>query len=342
MAGNFSHSKLSTYRICSRKHYFSSIANYGKKNVLKRKAFELKNMQNLQMWQGSVVDLAMEKLIIPLIKEKKELKFEEIISSAIDIAKSKYEFSKSKLYRQNSKSGTGDEYCILDIHELDKHYSESDILNVYDGIRKSILNISQIQMPDRNESLLTFLRKAKQLLPNVNNWRVEVEEVGVMPQIDLIAYDENFKPIVIDWKVSESFTSDYSKQLEICGLTVYLKRIETQGESEKYNFSDIKLYEVNLWQSKVKKHDFSEEIFYRTYDKIHLSIVDMELLEASKEELKFTMMDDSVIDLNVASYDTTDIEGSCKFCNYKSLCQFLIRKNSKYNEKEYLEFIQNN
>lgn len=342
MAGNFSNSKLSTYRICSRKYYFSTLANHGKKNALRRKAFELKKIQNLLMWQGSVVDLAMEKLIIPLIKERKELNFEEIADNAIEIAKLKYEFSKSKLYKDYSKSEIGDDYCVLDIHELDKPYAESDISNVYAGIKKSILNIPKIQMPNGNETLLDFLYKAKLLLPNVDNWRVEVEGMGVKPQMDLILYDEGWKPCVIDWKVSESLTSDYARQLEICGLTVYLKRIEKKGESNKYNFSDIQLYEVNLWQSKVKKHDFTEEKYYQLYDRIHLSIGDMELIEASKDKLNFEEIDDSIIDLNVASYDTTDKDGSCKFCNYRTLCAFLIRNNSKYNEKEYLESIQNN
>jgi PD-(D/E)XK nuclease superfamily len=341
MTANFSISKLNTYRICGRKHYFSEMGNHGKKNPLKRKAFELKKVQNLQMWQGAVVDLAMEKLIIPLINEKKELDFGEIINQAIEIAKRQYEFSKAKKYKEFSKNNVGDDYCVLEIHELSKPYSEEDILKVYEGIKKSILNISEMQMPDKNLSLLNFLYRAKKLIPNISNWRVEVEDMGVKPQIDLLLYDENFKPTVIDWKVSESLTSDYSRQLEICALTVYLKRLE-KIDSPKYDYDDIQLYEVNLWQSKVKKHNFSEAIFHKIYDKIHLSISDIELLDASKEEFRFQEINGHILDLNVESYDITDNSGSCMLCNYNSLCQFLIRNNNQYNEKQYLEFVQNN
>jgi hypothetical protein len=327
-------STVNTLRQCNRKYYFASVlANFHHTNRLRRKAFELKKMQNLWMWPGSIVDKIMETQVIPLIIAKKEIDFNQIAENAVELAKRQFRFSEEGLYKDPdiTKSEAGEDYCVLEIHEIGKPYTEVELLNVYSKIKQSILNIPNIKLPGSDKTLMQYLGEAKPLLPNVTNWSFQIEQSRVNPQMDLILY-HNFKPVVIDWKVSDSFTSDYSRQLVVCGLTVYftrLKKVESEGK-KPFEFSDIKLYEVNLFRGEMKEHLFTEERANELIDYINLTGSDIALLS---EDLTGDVED-------ISGFELTENEATCKFCNYQSLCENLLLNNNQYDEESYTKFVQ--
>lgn len=324
----WSYSTINTLRQCNRKYYFAQImATHGHKTAVRRKAYELKKMQNLTMWKGSVVDKFMEKTIIPSIRDKKELDFMRFANEAVELAKSQFRFSQTKAYNDAGlKKGEADnEFCILDIHELGKPYNETELAEAYYTIKQAIENIPTIQMPD-GTLLITYLKDCNQLVPNVTNWKVEIENARLSPQIDLIAYHD-YKPVIIDWKLSDSYIADYSRQLIICGVTVYLKRLE--GAKTPYNYSDIKLYEVNLLNGTVKQHEFLEERINEIIDYINQTGKDLGLLSVGYEEA------------DIDEYNLTENEASCKLCPFRTLCVYLLLTKNHYDEISYIEFVQN-
>src|SRR5690606_15255509 len=155
------------------------------------------------------------------------LDFELLAQEAVELAQRQFLFSKAKGYSDAflKKSDIDDEFCILDIHEIGTEYTERELAETYGAIRQSVLNLPSIRMPEGG-LLIDFLYVANSLVPNINNWMVYIENAMVKPQIDLVAY-HNWKPVVIDWKLSESYTSDYSRQLVVCGITVVHKRRES-------------------------------------------------------------------------------------------------------------------
>ncbi len=326
----WSYTAVNTLRECNRKYYFSNVlATHGRKNPLRRKAYELKNMQNLTMWKGSVIDKFMETVIIPLINEKQNLDFNSLAQQAVALAKRQFEYSKLKIYKEpfTTKAEVGSDFCILDIHENGKEYQEFEVEVAYSVIHDTILRIPSISMPD-GQLLIEYLKQCNALTPNVTNWIVHVENAIVKPQIDLIAY-KNWKPVVIDWKLSDSYTSDYSRQLIICGITVYLKRLEKIDKPE-YQYSDIKLFEVNLLNGIVKEHEFEVERINQLIDEINLTSKDISLLTERTNEI------------DIEEFELTDNEGSCKFCDYRSLCSYILLNNNNYDEESYTEFVQSN
>ena len=324
----WSYSTVNSFRQCNRKYYFAQVmATHGRKIPERRKAYELKKMQNMAMWKGSVVDKFMEKTIIPAIRDKKELNFQLFADQAVELAKNQYRFSEAKAYTDAGlKKGEADnEFCILDIHELGKSFTETEIAEAYNTIKEAIENIPSIQMPD-GTLLISYLKDCNQLLPNVTNWKVEIENARLTPQIDLIAY-HNYNPVVIDWKLSDSGVADYSRQLIICGVTVYLKRIE--GGKPPYNYRDIQLYEVNLLNGIVKQHEFSEERINDMIDYINQTGQDLALLIHPYEQA------------DIDDYEMTENESSCKLCGFRPLCIYLLLNENHYDEKSYTEFVQN-
>lgn len=329
MAGtvNWSYTTVNTLRQCNRRFYFASIlASHGRKDLLRRKAFELKKMQNLKMWTGSVVDKFMEVKVIPSIVSKQNLFFEELAEAAVKLGEEQFRYSKNGFYKDPSvkKSETGNAFCILDIHEAGVSYNEEDIAECYDTIRKAIKNLPEIRMPDA-KLLIDYLKEANSLTPNVNNWVVEIEKAKLAPQIDLLG-QHNWKPVIMDWKLSSSYVSDYSRQLMIAGIVVYLKRLENT-DKKPWTYSDIKLYEVNLLKGVVKEHKFTEEKVHDLINYINLTSNDIHLLTQQK-------------DVDIEDFELTDDEGHCKNCNFQALCSYLLINNNQYDEKSYIESIQ--
>lgn len=328
---NWSYSTVNTFKQCNRKYYFSKVlASHGRSEPLRRKAYELKHMQNIAMWQGSVVDKFMEVRIIPAFKNNEELNFAELAKEVIIFAKNQFTYSEYQVYLDPtvSKGEAKDAFCILDIHELGKPYTEAEIATAYATISEAVLNMPSIRMPD-GKLLIKFLKECKErLTPNINNKQVEIGNAKVKPQIDLVAYPAAF-PVVIDWKVSNSEVSDYSRQLVICGFILYLKRLDETGK-KPFEFKDIKLYEVNLLKGVVKEHEFTKKRVNEITDYITLTSTDMALLAQDTQLAK-----------EIDQYEFTDDEVFCTFCNYRSLCTFLHENNNQYYEQSYLESVQN-
>lgn len=327
-------SRVNTLRQCPRKFYFATIlSHHGHNNNLKRKAYELKKMQNFFTWPGNVVDKIMETVVIPKIQNKEPIDFLDVAEEAVALAERQFKFSEAFSYKNPdlTKEKAGNNWCILDIHEIGRSYNDIDLSKVYKKIKTSILNIESIKLPNTNKFLIDYLKESFPLIPNVINWSFEIERSRVTPQIDLILYND-FKPVVIDWKVSDSFASDYSRQLIVCGLTVYFTRLKkAQAEGKRpYSYPDIKLFEINLYRGEIKQHLFTQERANGLIDYINLTGSDIFLIH---EQLKGN-------DSDILEFELTEKESTCKFCNFQTLCENLLLNNNHYNENTYSEFIQ--
>lgn len=333
----WSYTKVNASRQCKRKFFFKYVlATHGRKTPLRRKAYELGKMKNIEMWQGSVVDEVMTKVVIPAITARQPLDFELMAEEAIELARKQFAYSEQKLYRQappKKKDRTVEdeelEPCILEMHELGKPVDERQIFEAFEKIRSAILNLPNIKMPGVEGLLIDYLRASQPLLPNIQSWSFEIEGIRVNPQMDLVGY-HSFKPYVMDWKVSESLSSDYSRQLVICGMTVYfnrLKKAETEGK-KPYEYNDIRLFKVNLLAGEVVEYTLNQEEVNDVIDNIHLTGGDIEAMESESWD-----------EVDMAALAPTENEANCHFCPFKSLCSFLYLNNHQYHEEHYLQSI---
>lgn len=326
----WSYTTVNAFRLCNRKFYFSSIlATHGRKDPLRRKAYELKAMKSLTMWAGDVVDKFMEKIVIPIIQAKGVLNFEQLADQAVALADAQFRFSKNQLYTDSSlKKGDANDFCILDIHEVNRPFTQEQVNEALESIRRGILNLPSILLPE-GKSLLTFLSEANVLNPNLNKWHVQIERANLKPQIDLFVLS-NWKPVIIDWKLSASFSSDYSRQLVIAGIMIYLKRLEAT-DKKPYAYKDFRLLEVNLLKGIIKEHDFNEEVAHEMIDYINLTSSDLFLLTKGDFD-----------NGDIEDFDMTDEGSLCAECNFQTLCSFLMSNKNNYDEKLYIESIQAN
>ncbi len=317
-------STINSLRRCNRQYYFAHVAaNHGRKNAFRREAYELKRMQNFLMWPGSVVDKFIETEIIPNIKNLHYSDFEALAEKAVQMAKEQYAFSKKRLF-SNPDVRAGDhkqDFAILQMHKLNEEYSEDDTQVVYNKIYDAVRKFPDIVIPANGTKLLDFLKEASWLLPNVMNWPFNVESSRVSPQIDLFLIHQN-KPVIIEWKLSESFVSDYSRQLIICALSVMNWYKNRDGHNP--GMEDYSLYEINLLKESenVTSHELNVERASEIIDYINLTGSDIELL----------LGDRKYEEIDIEEFDITDKDTTCAFCNFKSLCAKVLI-NGIENEK---------
>lgn len=327
-------STINSLRRCNRQYYFAHVAaNHGRKNTFRREAYELKRMQNFLMWPGSVVDKFIETEIIPNIRSLNYSDFDSLAERAVQLAKKQYEFSKKRLFSDpNVRAGNHkQDFAILQMHKLNEEYIEKDTQEVYDKIYNAVRKFPNIVIPTTGSRLLEFLKEASWLLPNVMNWSFNVESSRVSPQIDLFLIHQN-KPVIIDWKLSESFVSDYSRQLIVCALSVmnwYKKR------SSGYipNMEDYRLYEINLLKESenVINHELNAERASEIIDYINLTGSDIELL----------LGDRKYEEIDIEEFDITDKDTTCAFCNFKSLCANVLLNGLKNEKATFSKHVSN-
>ena len=261
--GKWSYSALMALRRCNRQYYFSYHApSHHFTNAFRRRAYELKNAQSLIMWQGSVIDKAMERWIIPALRDKQKLDFDLFSNQAIDLAKAQFKFSEERRYKDKtlSKTKVGDVFCILDIHESGIHHSEQEVLEIYDNIWKIIHGIPEILITRDQIPITEYLKKASFLVSNVTGKYFEFEGIRVSPQIDLLAYIEG-KPVVIDWKVSKSAASDYSRQLVIIGITLL---DDSRRKSKENGRTSYEVNDITQTRGNAEFKLILEDIFHQT------------------------------------------------------------------------------
>ena len=323
----WSYSDSNNFFKCRRLYYLSSVlANAIAKDQLRRRAYFIKNSMNFDMWAGHIVDKFMSKILIPAINDGFEINFEEYAVLAVEIGKRQFEFSKYRLYETSNKTEGDIEFCVLDIHELKMPYDEAEIEKVYEKVKQAILSFPKIKMLNTEAPLYQHLCNNKEwLMPDISNTGFAIDNINIFPQIDLRVSATTF----IDWKVSQSQISDYSRQLSIIGLVAYenrKKRNQTGENLRKLNYEDIVLLEVNLIKGTTKHHPFNENIANNVYDHIYLNSRDIGLIRQKDDKPSYATM---------IKYEQTEGHG-CNFCKFYSLCTHLTI--SKHNdEAEYFK-----
>lgn len=284
------------------------------------------------MWQGTLIDNFFSKRIISIYKDKQVPDFKSLSDELVDIAKRQFAFSEKRLYRDKSLSKTkaGDAFQILDIHECGAIYSEEDLLNVYNKIKEIVQQIPDYSSPEEGKTLHEYLVSSSYLQPDVKYWSYEFEGVKLNPQIDLIRHKG--KSIhVVDWKVSDSNTSDYSKQLYLAGIVAFhnIKKSNIEKKWSLPKLEDFSLFEINLMNGNRREHPFTKESTAGALDYVYQFKDEQEQLSGNK----------NWNDLNIEDYMTTDKRETCVFCKFKPLCIHLIQNNFKYDESEYYKLV---
>jgi hypothetical protein len=221
-----------------------------------------------------------------------------LAEEAKSLARRQFGFSAAKRFREAdmSKHRAGEQYCALYEHDHDLEVSASDLDRVFANIDLCFRNLST------QSELLARLRGARDYQSEIP-LSFELDGVRVVAKLDLVCQDQAGKLTVVDWKVSESETSDYSKQLLVYALAI--------DRSQRWrSVSGIDLIEANLLRGEVRYHNLAVDHLHQAEDFVY----------RSTSQLKNLLAGGDYESLDLADLDVARSPNTCRYCNYAALC----------------------
>jgi len=295
-----------TFRRCQRQYLFGQImASHNARDPERREAFLLKQLQGLPAWQGNLVHKGIQKYVVPWLANRSLPNSDDVIRQTLAMADRQIAFSSSCQFRADgqSKQSAGDSYCALFEHEYGIDITSERLRGVHETVSRCLRNLFDQQ---------DFLDQLRHHWGHRPEFRTDFRVGGtrVAVQLDLLCFKEDRTPIIVDWKVAGSESSDYSHQAMTYALS--LLRSPTCANIQA---DSISVYEVNLLKNQIKPHIVTENKIVETENFIFQSI----------EEMKSLAGDGRFESQHVEDYELAGSVMSCIYCNFRKLCMRLIK-----------------
>lgn len=298
---------------CQRQLVFSHLmASHNARDPQRREAYLLKQLQHLSAWQGSVVHKVLATDFLATLREGRVLDPGALTTAAQELAQRQFLFSMAKRYREpaQSKSAAGTEYCALFEHEYGWEVSPEMLGEVHTNLARCFHNLTT------QEELLARLSAGVRYEAEVRvSFLLDDITVGAVLDLALLSKDRHL--IVVDWKVGEKTSNDYSRQLLLYALAV-MRCGRWPGALPE----TIELYEVNLLKNEVRRHPVTQERIDETEDFVYRSLV----------ALKALIGDGKFDELDLAEFDVAGRPQTCFHCNFGPLCIGLLNSEGRSTE----------
>jgi len=297
----WSYSAHAAMRRCQRMFIFGHVMpSYNARDPERRKAYVLKQLQHISAWQGSVVHQVLASQLVPALRSGYPVSPAALASVAIDLARRQFAFSAAHRYREpgQSKRAARDEYCALFAHEHDWSVGEEDISRV-----EKIISGCFHHLDGQTDFLATLRAGSNHVAEPPLSFRLNGTTILATP--DLVFLRRNGGLSVVDWKIAASGTSDYSRQ-----LLVYALAVMRCGRWPGVSAEEIELVEANLLRDAIRYHPVSAARLDDAEDFLYRSLSDMEALIGPR---RFE-------ELDMDEFDVAEKPGTCRHCNFNSLC----------------------
>lgn len=299
----WSYSAYSSFNRCKRQYFYGhEFAHHNAKKIpLKKEAYLLKQLTPSNFWPGKLAEAAIEDILIKNHPSENGIP-ERLFEYGSELAKRQMAFSLSGDFRRVVKSRIGREYFRLREHEYG--IDDSGLLDsAIDDLRICCERYSSIQLPELGIALSKLL-----LLTPIKQCQVPISSnlsgTAIQCNLDcLIEYKSRL--VIIDWKVSKTLASNFSKQL----LTYGLVMSRTKRGLER-GLDGILVYEINLFTGNVTRYPLNEKTIAEVEDFIFDSVKLIERITERRERN----------DLDPEDFPPCENIRVCEFCNFQKIC----------------------
>jgi hypothetical protein len=187
-------------------------------------------------------------------------------------------------------------FCALWEHENNLPISANLWKEMEDDVRECYSNLL------RHSELLQHLSSGKWYASEMNlPFKLDGNTIGT--KLDLAIFHPNGNLTIVDWKIGESETTNYSKQLSLYCLAAMNRWANLeQGK--------IMLLEINPLVNRIKHHRMSERKILATEDFVFKSI----------SQIKALIGDGNLNSQNLVDYEIARSSKTCEYCKFKPLC----------------------
>jgi hypothetical protein len=291
----WSFSAHGTFRRCPRQWFYRQVyANSRANDPNRREAYRLSKLESVQAWRGKLVDTIISETIIPSISLKKPCSVSEVKRKADDL----FDLQRTERIMPNGATSFFEvEYGIP--------LTEEVFDQAFMDVRTALDNFFGA------EQVWQIIEQAEAIIPQRPlSFKHGAISIRVVP--DLITFQINESPAVLDWKVNRYPMRDYWLQLVTGAIAVTRcnpHRDWPRG-STLYDPNQVKLYEVQLLSGDVRVHTASEYDIHEAEDFISISATEMELA-ADGSDPKNPLPKD---------YQAASEPRTCQMCPFRKLC----------------------
>lgn len=303
-------SKSKMFQQCQRRWGFSDViaSATATRNPIRREVYLLKQLQSIYAWRGTVVDKAIDRVVIPsLLFDRKVPSADRVLRFAMDLADRQLVFSGALKHREQgmTKSKADDDYCALFDVEFNGGIDRGLVAQIKGEIQTAITNLIASDM------LASLARNARKVIAQ-RNLQFRFGDFTVTCKPDVVAFFDDRPPMIIDWKVQRTGTTDHWLQLGIYafGLSQVSPHRDFPDNFTRWSAKphDYELVEYQLLQDRQKRYRFSEQDMVDLED--HITTTGLAMLECHNDPEK----------LDTSTYSTANFLGMCVTCPFKKMC----------------------
>ncbi len=297
----WSYSVHTAMRRCQRLLVFAHVmAAHNARDPQRREDYVLKQLQQLPAWQGSLVHKVLATTFLADLRAARPVDPSALAAAAEELAQRQLTFSAARRYRQpgQTKRAAGDAYCALTEHELGWEIAPKALGTVHATITRCFENLAT-----QTKLLARLYAGFEHMAEYPLSFRLNDATVAATP--DLVFLRADGQPTVVDWKVTESETTDYSRQ-----VLIYALAVARCGHWSRVSAEAIELYEVNLLKNRIHQHPVTAARLEETEDFVYRSIM----------ELKTLVGDGRFGELDLDEFEVAERPATCSHCNFRLLC----------------------
>lgn len=293
---------------CQRQWFYRSLGHAkAMKDPLRRKLYLLGKLQSTAAWRGSLVDLAIERAVVPALRMRRIPSGDRVLQIAKGLFDQQLSTArKHPLFTPNfSPSRLGDAFAALHCVEYGEGISDAEAAKCWDEIQLALTNLLSM------EELLDKLAHASHVIAQ-RPLHMQHSGVSVLAVPDVIAFYVDKPPLIVDWKAHAFGLADAWLQLTIYAIALIrgAPHADFSTGLAQWREEDVELVEVQLMTRQVRKHEIGEE-----------EILEAEgFIAASAESMLIATLGKKSSELLESDFSTASSPDTCARCAYRAIC----------------------
>jgi len=295
------------FRQCQRQWYFHNVVRSATaRNDLRHEAYLLSKMQSIAAWRGQLVDDVISKYIIVALNRKQSLSMSGILKEAKRLFDLQVEFALAHRIREPgiSPSKVGEAFAAFIPVEYGATVNTEELQNAWLDVENALKNLTAM---DEVKAILkgSTYRIAQRAL------QLKIADASVRSVPDVIAFNNEDTPIILDWKVHQFGRADYRLQLALYALC--LTGCNPHSDFPPFisrSPSGIRLLEVQLLTCHVREHRVTEDDIDELEEYIATSALEMRLARGAVR----------TSDFNPEEFMAALSPLTCTRCVFRKLC----------------------
>jgi hypothetical protein len=292
---SWSRSRDACFQECRRRYYYQYYGAWGGWDpaapVEVRHLYVLKQLASRQQWAGRAVHDAIE-LALHGLGHGHALPVEPFVADVIERMRGEWRSSRAGRYHQDPKT------CALFEHEYGVVLTRAAWQAVSQGVGQCVRNFFRLP-------LLSEIRRTRPEHWSIEHWSkvFEFEGTPLWASPDFGFWTEDGRLGLVDWKTGGGQGEGAAFQLGCYALYAH----EVLGvEPER-----LDLFEVNLREPRVTRHDWDAERLQAVRERVRLSIRGM----------KAYLADPATNAAAPGDFERTEDLRLCRWCNFRAVCR---------------------